>query len=75
MNSIFSFFTRSCTDYSFTAQSFWNELVKERGHSTRVQSNSDSIQSSHEVLVTTLPVSSNWVPDAMVVLSEKYHLD
>ena len=66
MNSIFSFFTRSCEDYSFTAQTFWDELMIEKGESARARSNSDTVQSSHEVLVTTLPVSSNWVPDAMV---------
>ena len=66
MNSIFSFFTRSCEDYSFTAQTFWDELMKEKGESARARSNSDTVQSSHEVLVTTLPVSSNWVPDAMI---------
>ena len=42
--------------------------MKEKGESARARSNSDTVQSSHEVLVTTLPVSSNWVPDAMVTI-------
>lgn len=73
MNSIFSFFARSCGDPSFTAQTFWEDLIKEKGGPARARSNSDTVQSSHEVLVTTLPVSSNWVPDAMVGLARMVH--
>ena len=64
MDAVISFFHQSCMDTSFTAQQFIEE--RQNGDTSHVYSNSDVESSAHEVLVTTLPVCSNWVPDAMV---------
>ena len=67
MDAVISFFHQSCMDTSFTAQQFIEEQLRQNGDTSHVHSNSDVESSAHEVLVTTLPVCSNWVPDAMVV--------
>ena len=66
MDAVISFFHQSCVDTSFTAQQFIEEQLRQNGDTSHVYSNSDVESSAHEVLVTTLPVCSNWVPDAMV---------
>ena len=66
MDSILSFFHQSCVDAAFTAKQFIEEQLRQHGNASPVHSNSDVESSAHEVLVTTLPVCSNWVPDAMV---------
>ena len=66
MDSIISFFHQSCVDSEFTAKQFIEVHLRQNGDMSHVQSNSDEESSAHEVLVTTLPVCSNWVPDAMV---------
>lgn len=66
MDSIISFFHQSCVDSAFTAKQFVEAHLRQNGDMSHVHSNSDEESSAHEVLVTTLPVCSNWVPDAMV---------
>ena len=66
MNDLFTFIQRSCADYAFTAQTFWEESVRDTGKPLRQRANSDTLNTTNEVLVTTLAVCSNWVPDAMV---------
>lgn len=66
MESIMSFFHQSCVDSAFTANQFVEAHLQQNGDTSHVHSNSDEELSAHDVLVTTLPVCSNWVPDAMV---------
>ena len=66
MDSVISFFHQSCMDTSFTAKQFMEEQLRQNGDTSHAHSTSDVESSAHEVLVTTLPVCSNWVPDAMV---------
>ena len=61
-----SFFHQSCVDSAFTANQFVEAHLQQNGDTSHVHSNSDEELSAHDVLVTTLPVCSNWVPDAMV---------
>ena len=66
MDSIMAFFHQSCVDTSFTAKQFVEEQLRQNGNISHVHSNLDEESPAHEVLVTTLPVCSNWVPDAIV---------
>lgn len=69
MESIFSFFFKACSNYCFVSEKYWEECSQSPELLSRKESNSDEIHTNNEILVTNLPLASNWIADSMVGFS------
>lgn len=69
MESIFSFFFKSCSNYNYVSEKYWEECSQSPEMLSRKESNSDEIHTNNEILITNLPLASNWIADSMVGFS------
>ena len=67
MDDILTFFYASCSNSNLLTEKYWEDHFSKKGVIIHPHSNSDELKTNNEVLVTNLPLSSNWIADKMVI--------